>query len=153
MLMSDLFVVHIAIFFLSLRFILWSFVSLSRCLKCLQITLPYEAPQLSKATRSTAAIYLACGIDSSKVCFTYLHYMMMFVAGALVELNVLCCFVSLQASIFVQSHVRAHVELMWLLSSSTPIGWLNRMIQFKEKSRKAVRHSLYDSFTIIFCLS
>uniref|UniRef100_A0A0D9V5H9 tryptophan--tRNA ligase n=1 Tax=Leersia perrieri TaxID=77586 RepID=A0A0D9V5H9_9ORYZ len=71
------------------------------------ITLPYEAPQLSKATRSTAAIYLACGIDSSK------------------------------ASIFVQSHVRAHVELMWLLSSSTPIGWLNRMIQFKEKSRKA----------------
>jgi tryptophanyl-tRNA synthetase len=56
-----------------------------------------------------------------------------------------------QASIFVQSHVRAHVELMWLLSSSTPIGWLNKMIQFKEKSRKAVRHPLYDSFTIIFC--
>uniref|UniRef100_A0A0V0H6J6 Putative ovule protein n=1 Tax=Solanum chacoense TaxID=4108 RepID=A0A0V0H6J6_SOLCH len=28
---------------------------------------------------------------------------------------------------------------MWLLSSATPIGWLNRMIQFKEKSRKAVR--------------
>lgn len=71
------------------------------------ITLPYEAPLLSKATRSTAAIYLACGVDSSK------------------------------ASIFVQSHVHAHVELMWLLSSSTPIGWLNRMIQFKEKSRKA----------------
>ncbi|KAM3332193.1 hypothetical protein ACQJBY_027793 [Aegilops geniculata] len=65
------------------------------------ITLPYDAPELSKATRSTAAIYLACGIDSSK------------------------------------SHVRAHIELMWLLSSSTPIGWLNKMIQFKEKSRKA----------------
>jgi len=45
----------------------------------------------------------------------------------------------LQASVFVQSHVRAHVELMWLLSSTTPIGWLNKMIQFKEKSRKAVR--------------
>ncbi|KAH1083392.1 hypothetical protein J1N35_023153 [Gossypium stocksii] len=43
------------------------------------------------------------------------------------------------ASVFVQSHVRAHVELMWLLSSATPIGWLNRMIQFKEQSRKAVR--------------
>ena len=42
----------------------------------LQITLPYEATQLSKATRSTAAIYLACGIDSSKVCFTYLYYAM-----------------------------------------------------------------------------
>ncbi|KAJ4708111.1 Tryptophan-tRNA ligase [Melia azedarach] len=71
------------------------------------ITLPYETQQLSKATRDTAAIYLACGIDTSK------------------------------ASVFVQSHVRAHVELMWLLSSATPIGWLNKMIQFKEKSRKA----------------
>ncbi|XP_022981001.1 tryptophan--tRNA ligase, chloroplastic/mitochondrial isoform X1 [Cucurbita maxima] len=71
------------------------------------ITLPYDTQQLSKATRNTAAIYLACGIDTSK------------------------------ASVFVQSHVRAHVELMWLLSSAAPIGWLNRMIQFKEKSRKA----------------
>ncbi|GMJ07649.1 ovule abortion 4 [Hibiscus trionum] len=71
------------------------------------ITLPYDTQQLSKATRNTAAIYLACGVDTSK------------------------------ASVFVQSHVRAHVELMWLLSSATPIGWLNRMIQFKEKSRKA----------------
>ncbi|XP_031277799.1 tryptophan--tRNA ligase, chloroplastic/mitochondrial isoform X2 [Pistacia vera] len=71
------------------------------------ITLPYDTQQLSKATRDTAAIYLACGVDTSK------------------------------ASVFVQSHVRAHVELMWLLSSATPIGWLNRMIQFKEKSRKA----------------
>ncbi|EEF45869.1 tryptophan--tRNA ligase, chloroplastic/mitochondrial [Ricinus communis] len=71
------------------------------------ITLPYDTPQLSKATRNTAAIYLACGVDNSR------------------------------ASVFVQSHVRAHVELMWLLSSATPIGWLNRMIQFKEKSRKA----------------
>ncbi|XP_058074176.1 tryptophan--tRNA ligase, chloroplastic/mitochondrial isoform X1 [Magnolia sinica] len=71
------------------------------------ITLPYDAKQLSKATRDTAAIYLACGIDPSK------------------------------ASVFVQSHVHAHVELMWLLSSTAPIGRLNRMIQFKEKSRKA----------------
>ncbi|XP_034200499.1 tryptophan--tRNA ligase, chloroplastic/mitochondrial isoform X3 [Prunus dulcis] len=71
------------------------------------ITLPYDAQQLSKATRDTAALYLACGVDTSK------------------------------ASVFVQSHVRAHAELMWLLSSVTPVGWLNRMIQFKEKSRKA----------------
>ncbi|XP_074283381.1 tryptophan--tRNA ligase, chloroplastic/mitochondrial [Silene latifolia] len=71
------------------------------------ITLPYETQQLAKSTRDTAAIYLACGVDASK------------------------------ASIFVQSHVRAHVELMWLLSSTTPIGWLNRMIQFKEKSLKS----------------
>jgi tryptophanyl-tRNA synthetase len=45
----------------------------------------------------------------------------------------------MQASVFVQSHVRAHSELMWLLSSAAPISWLNKMIQFKEKSRKAVR--------------
>ncbi|XP_052209538.1 tryptophan--tRNA ligase, chloroplastic/mitochondrial [Diospyros lotus] len=70
------------------------------------ITLPYDAQELSRATKATAAIYMACGIDTSK------------------------------AAVFVQSHVRAHVELMWLLSSATPIGWLNRMIQFKEKSRK-----------------
>ncbi|CAM8949548.1 hypothetical protein QQ045_018433 [Rhodiola kirilowii] len=70
------------------------------------ITLQYDVQKLSKATRDTAAIYLACGVDISK------------------------------ASVFVQSHVRAHVELMWLLSSATPIGWLNKMIQFKEKSRK-----------------
>jgi len=41
-----------------------------------------------------------------------------------------------QASIFVQSHVTAHAELNWLLECVTPIGWLNRMIQFKEKARK-----------------
>jgi tryptophanyl-tRNA synthetase len=42
----------------------------------------------------------------------------------------------LQASIFVQSHVTAHAELNWLLECVTPIGWLNRMIQFKEKALK-----------------
>lgn len=57
-----------------------------------------------------------------------------------------------QASVFVQSHVRAHVELMWLLSSITPIGWLNRMIQFKEKSRKAVRLLLYAFLISIYNL-
>ncbi|XP_020676498.1 tryptophan--tRNA ligase, chloroplastic/mitochondrial isoform X3 [Dendrobium catenatum] len=30
------------------------------------ITLPYDAPQLAEATRNTAAIYLACGVDTSK---------------------------------------------------------------------------------------
>ncbi|KAF3629950.1 hypothetical protein FXO38_27425, partial [Capsicum annuum] len=45
------------------------------------ITLQYDAQQLLRSTRDTAAIYLACGVDPSK------------------------------ASVFVQSHVRAHVEL------------------------------------------
>jgi tryptophanyl-tRNA synthetase len=49
-----------------------------------------------------------------------------------------CC-LDVQASIFVQSHVQAHSELTWLLSCVTPISWLNKMIQFKEKSRKSVR--------------
>ena len=31
----------------------------------------------------------------------------------------------------------AHSELTWLLSCGTPIGWLRKMIQFKEKSKKA----------------
>lgn len=38
-----------------------------------------------------------------------------------------------------QSHVKAHAELTWLLNCTTPIGWLERMIQFKEKAKKAVR--------------
>lgn len=47
-----------------------------------------------------------------------------------------------QASIFVQSHVQAHADLTWLLSCVTPISWLNKMIQFKEKARKAVGSQL-----------
>lgn len=38
--------------------------------------------------------------------------------------------------IFVQGHVPFHVELSWYLSCMTPLGWLNRMTQFKEKSGK-----------------
>ena len=37
-----------------------------------------------------------------------------------------------------QSHVTAHAELMWLLTCSTPVNWLDRMIQFKEKKVKQV---------------
>ena len=32
-----------------------------------------------------------------------------------------------------QSHVSAHTELMWFVSNLTPLSWLNRMIQYKEK--------------------
>jgi tryptophanyl-tRNA synthetase len=41
-----------------------------------------------------------------------------------------------QATIFVQSDVSAHADLAWLLSCLTPMGWLNRMTQFKEKAGK-----------------
>ena len=50
-------------------------------------------------------MYLACGIDPER------------------------------SNIFIQSHVPAHAELAWLLSCVTPIGWLRRMTQFKEKSK------------------
>ncbi len=38
--------------------------------------------------------------------------------------------------VFVQSSVPAHSELAWLFSCLTPLGWLNRMTQFKEKAGK-----------------
>lgn len=38
--------------------------------------------------------------------------------------------------IFVQSQVHQHTELSWILSSLTPMGYLNRMTQFKEKAEK-----------------
>ena len=41
-----------------------------------------------------------------------------------------------QTTLFVQSHVRAHAEGSWLLSCVTPLGWLHRMTQFKDKSKK-----------------
>jgi len=54
-------------------------------------------------TLKTAATLLACGIDP------------------------------LKSSLFVQSHVSAHTEMQWILSNLTPLSWLNKMIQFKEK--------------------
>ena len=38
--------------------------------------------------------------------------------------------------IFNQSRVRMHSQLAWMLSCQTPLGWLNRMTQFKEKAGK-----------------
>lgn len=38
--------------------------------------------------------------------------------------------------VFIQSHISAHAELAWLLNCFIPVGWMNRMTQFKEKSRR-----------------
>ena len=57
------------------------------------ITLPHEPRDLLEATRKSAALYLAAGIDPER------------------------------AAVFVQSHVSAHAELAWLLQCYTPIGW------------------------------
>lgn len=48
--------------------------------------------------------------------------------------TLLACGINPQKStLFVQSHVPAHMEMQWFLSSITPLSWLNKMIQFKEK--------------------
>jgi tryptophanyl-tRNA synthetase len=70
------------------------------------ITVPQDPIALSQATREVAAAYIAAGIDTAK------------------------------STIFVQSHVTAHAQLAWILSCLTPMGWLNRMTQFKEKAGK-----------------
>jgi tryptophanyl-tRNA synthetase len=41
-----------------------------------------------------------------------------------------------KATIFVQSHVPEVTELHWILSSTTPLGWLERVPTFKEKSEQ-----------------
>ena len=70
------------------------------------ITAPHNPQTLAQDTYTIAALYLACGID--------LRY----------------------STIFVQSHIAAHSELAWLLNCLTPLNWLERMIQFKEKALK-----------------
>jgi tryptophanyl-tRNA synthetase len=70
------------------------------------ITVPQDPQELRKNTRELAAFYLAAGIDPGK------------------------------STVFVQSHVPAHAELAWILNCVTPMGWLERMTQFKDKSAK-----------------
>jgi tryptophanyl-tRNA synthetase len=76
------------------------------------ITVPYDPAELREKTREVAALYMACGIDPAI------------------------------STIFVQSHVTAHSELAWLLNCITPLGWLNRMTQFKDKAAKQQTESV-----------
>ena len=41
-----------------------------------------------------------------------------------------------RSTLFVQSHAPEHAQLAWVLQCVTPLGWLNRMTQFKEKAGK-----------------
>jgi tryptophanyl-tRNA synthetase len=70
------------------------------------ITGKYEADSLARRTREMAVGLLAAGIDPER------------------------------ATLFVQSHVPEHSELMWLLNAVTPLGELERMTQFKDKSQR-----------------
>lgn len=49
--------------------------------------------------------------------------------------------------IFAQSQVKEHTELMWILTCLTPMGYLNRMTQFKEKAEKHAKNVNAGLFT------
>jgi tryptophanyl-tRNA synthetase len=70
------------------------------------ITVYQDPAELREKIKQTAAIFLACGIDPK------------------------------HSSVMVQSTVPGHTELSWLLTCSTPVGWLERMTQYKDKSAK-----------------
>ena len=78
------------------------------CIFCIvdlhALTLPQDPDELRASTREVTAAYIAAGIDPQR------------------------------CTIFNQSMVSAHAELTWLLACLTPLGWLNRMTQLKEKA-------------------
>ncbi len=82
----------------------------NKCIFCIvdlhAFTVPRNCISIKNNILEVAAAYIAAGIDPKR--------------------NI----------IFVQSHVSYHSELSWILSCFTPIGWLNRMTQFKDKAGK-----------------
>jgi len=70
------------------------------------ITVEYDPKELPKRVIDTVATYLAAGIDPEK------------------------------STLFLQSDVPEHLELAWYLTCVTPMGDLNRMTQFKDKSEQ-----------------
>jgi tryptophanyl-tRNA synthetase len=70
------------------------------------ITVPQDPAELRERTRSTAAQYIAAGIDTT------------------------------QSTLFIQSHVHAHTQIAWVLNTITGFGEASRMTQFKDKSAK-----------------
>ena len=68
------------------------------------ITVYQEPKGLQEKIEDVAALYVAAGIDPE------------------------------HSAVFVQSSVPAHVELAWVFTCVTPMGWLSRMTQFKAKA-------------------
>ena len=68
------------------------------------ITVPQDSKNLRLQTLSLAALLFASGIDPNK------------------------------STLFIQGHVTAHAEACWILNCITPVGWLERMTQYKDKS-------------------
>lgn len=71
------------------------------------MTVPYEPDELRSLTRTLATLLMAAGLELDR------------------------------SLLFVQSHVRAHAELTWLLNCVASFGELRRMTQFKEKAGSA----------------
>ena len=71
------------------------------------ITLQQDPKVLKNKIREVAGLLVAAGIDPAK------------------------------SAIFIQSHISAHCQLAWILNCFIPMGWMQRMTQFKEKSEKA----------------
>jgi len=69
------------------------------------ITVHQDPAELQSKIRETAGLFLAVGIDPK------------------------------QSTIMVQSSVPEHAELAWMLTCVTPVGWLERMTQYKAKSQ------------------
>ncbi len=82
----------------------------NECVFCIvdwhAITVPYDVKILQQKIKEVAMIYLAAGLNPEK------------------------------SIIFVQSQIKEHAELAWLLNTMTPLGDLQRMTQFKEKGAK-----------------
>ena len=77
------------------------------CIVDLHALTALQDPEAMRAnTREMAAALLASGIDPAR------------------------------SILFVQSNVAAHAQLGWVFNCVTPMGWLNRMTQFKEKAGK-----------------
>ena len=86
------------------------FQNSKKCIFCIvdlhAITVSENRNKLNENSKEVAAAYIASGIEPKK------------------------------STIFVQSNVVGHSELAWILGCHTPIGWLNRMTQFKDKAGK-----------------
>ena len=82
----------------------------NECIFCIvdlhAITTPYKSDELQKNISELAIDYLSLGLNPEK-CI-----------------------------LFVQSQIKEHTELAWLLGTITPLGELKRMTQFKEKAKK-----------------
>ncbi len=81
------------------------------------ITVRQIPADLRRRTYETLALYIACGLDEEK------------------------------NTLFVQSHVKEHAELGWILDCYTMFGELSRMTQFKDKSAKNAQNINAGLFT------